>query len=631
METLSKANILEIIEEYIKDSLIDNAILIDGEWGCGKTYFYKKDIKPIIKKVAKKPIYVSLYGATSAKEVEEKVYFQMIESIFPEGKTLKIVKKGGKFVIETIKVVEEMVESIINVSLPNISKESVANFMGMIEDYTKYVLIFDDLERCNMPPNIILGCINQFVEHRKCKCIIITNQKEMSKTSIYHNFENKLLVTLNKINMENKITDEKDLDINKLSMSSLLKNTEEIFNDNNEYNQIKEKLIGQIIYYKPDYNEIIDYILKKYSITDDTRIIVDRNKRRLINQLNYEKHNNIRTLKIIIYQFNKILKVINNPEIIKNSDYDFIIDNILIKISEAFIEDKIGKNYKKYTQYDKYFKKEEVENFEFINKLVKQGYIDEELLDKELKLYIKYIKSKNNNPDDSMNKLSYIYIMEDDEVIKLLDKLLQKLKDDGYNISLYPKILCTLVKVKTLGFSAEFLEKSIKYMKKNILNNQYEQSDIVEFGVLFEDEIQRKEYDIAIKEIREFLKQNDAILEIRNFVKQEDNWAINLSNYSKNNEVKFHMAKKYLDLLDIDELVKVLENSKPKEIFDFRIMMNSIYSYSNLEEFFKDDIDSIKELNSKLKLINMSKFDKIKQWNLKELIKVLDSMLSKFN
>ena len=45
----------------------------------------------------------------------------------------------------------------------------------------KYILVFDDLERCNMDINRVLGYINRFVEHDGAKVIIIADQEKIGK------------------------------------------------------------------------------------------------------------------------------------------------------------------------------------------------------------------------------------------------------------------------------------------------------------------------------------------------------------------------------------------------------------------------------------------------------------------
>ena len=70
-------NIYNCISEYANIADPQYAIMLKGKWGCGKTYFIKKWIEDYKKEhkeedtnsIDLKPIYVSLYGMKSIKEV----------------------------------------------------------------------------------------------------------------------------------------------------------------------------------------------------------------------------------------------------------------------------------------------------------------------------------------------------------------------------------------------------------------------------------------------------------------------------------------------------------------------------------------------------------------------------------
>ena len=61
---LKNNEIKDIIIDYLKNDKSNQAILIDGEWGSGKTFFIKENIISEIKeKLTDVPVYyVSLYG-----------------------------------------------------------------------------------------------------------------------------------------------------------------------------------------------------------------------------------------------------------------------------------------------------------------------------------------------------------------------------------------------------------------------------------------------------------------------------------------------------------------------------------------------------------------------------------------
>lgn len=47
--SLTDEEILEIIGKYINNQETNYAILLDGEWGSGKTYFIRKKLVPKLK------------------------------------------------------------------------------------------------------------------------------------------------------------------------------------------------------------------------------------------------------------------------------------------------------------------------------------------------------------------------------------------------------------------------------------------------------------------------------------------------------------------------------------------------------------------------------------------------------
>ena len=62
---LSEEEIIEIIKTYYSDVNSQYAILLNGEWGCGKTYFVKNKILAEIND----SVYVSLYGLSNTSDI----------------------------------------------------------------------------------------------------------------------------------------------------------------------------------------------------------------------------------------------------------------------------------------------------------------------------------------------------------------------------------------------------------------------------------------------------------------------------------------------------------------------------------------------------------------------------------
>lgn len=76
---LTTQQITDAIMEYILDDRNQQAVMIDGEWGSGKTYFvehilYKKLKTKIEEEKSKRHlIYISLYGISDSGEIRDQL------------------------------------------------------------------------------------------------------------------------------------------------------------------------------------------------------------------------------------------------------------------------------------------------------------------------------------------------------------------------------------------------------------------------------------------------------------------------------------------------------------------------------------------------------------------------------
>ena len=74
-------DLVESILDYIRSDYTDYAIMINGEWGSGKTYFWNHKIRNRIENMTvngKKltTIYMSLYGISNLEEISKKIFIE---------------------------------------------------------------------------------------------------------------------------------------------------------------------------------------------------------------------------------------------------------------------------------------------------------------------------------------------------------------------------------------------------------------------------------------------------------------------------------------------------------------------------------------------------------------------------
>ncbi|OIM23250.1 hypothetical protein ATX62_09475, partial [Oenococcus oeni] len=171
MDRIDKA-----IEFYLASD-DDQAFQIDGPWGAGKTYYVQNAAKDIIKKSGYKVVYVSLSNMQDLAEVKSEVSVQILSTL---GNTKKTGYKATKVVANSLELIKNLGFSQAEL-LKQPAKEfgkKIRNRMFESINYTKYVFIFDDLERMSKRLHIkqVFGYIASLLEQNHSKVIIISNQ-----------------------------------------------------------------------------------------------------------------------------------------------------------------------------------------------------------------------------------------------------------------------------------------------------------------------------------------------------------------------------------------------------------------------------------------------------------------------
>ena len=83
---MTEQQIKEEILRYLRDDSYNYAVLIDGEWGSGKTYFVKNTLESAIieqENVLETPRtmkYISLYGCKSMTDIQENIAWSFAEN-----------------------------------------------------------------------------------------------------------------------------------------------------------------------------------------------------------------------------------------------------------------------------------------------------------------------------------------------------------------------------------------------------------------------------------------------------------------------------------------------------------------------------------------------------------------------
>ena len=326
-------DLVESILDYIRSDYTDYAIMINGEWGSGKTYFWNHKIRNKIENMTvngKKltTIYMSLYGISNLEEISKKIFIETTQLM---DKNLKryMDSNGQTFIPEYAKTGLDM-----------------ANFFGVTQngdkiDYENFfstddkVLCFDDLERANVDVIDILGYINNFVEHDHIKTIIICNEKELSTKLKSSNLEMKTFIATYLLDKEDKL-----LTTDKPMVEKIEDTIENVFDKANDYERIKEKLIGETFEYAPEFTYIINGLLIRYENNRDLIRFLRENTNLIVSTFIKSGTRNLRILKHALNDFKKVFDMVNKSYPNTNNR---ILQTMLIFTIAVSFEIKAGK------------------------------------------------------------------------------------------------------------------------------------------------------------------------------------------------------------------------------------------------------------------------------------------------
>src|SRR5690606_4437596 len=163
-------HIENIVGDYLKEKETQYALLVNGAWGSGKTFFWKNRITKIADDSDLKPMYVSLNGISNIDKLAQPIFIQLLPKL---GETQSDIVKNLTTVSKNL--ANAASKFFFKSDLTDIAKgASVKAF-----NFKKYCICFDDLERCKIPIDELFGYLSDFVEHKHLKCIILADEPKV--------------------------------------------------------------------------------------------------------------------------------------------------------------------------------------------------------------------------------------------------------------------------------------------------------------------------------------------------------------------------------------------------------------------------------------------------------------------
>lgn len=314
---MNTKEIVDAVTMYIEDDDAKYAVLIDGEWGSGKTYLYNNYLVDAINSIEigkdehKSNVYISLYGISTIESLSKQLFTNFLAL---KGERIKsiagIIGVIGNALTFSVGPISTDVGGVIDVFKSNIKIENL-------------VICFDDLERCTIPINELFGFTNNLVEHCNCKVIILSDENNIGKIYANSNVEAKYLSVLTgnrKVVENNKNPKNKNQNhgasnstvSDEITVDELKKLNEILFSENYLYKDIKEKVIGKTMFYYPSLKEVIIEIIEGNSKSEgivgkgDYRVFLLERLENIVKAFDETQTHNLRIIKTWVGSFMQI-------------------------------------------------------------------------------------------------------------------------------------------------------------------------------------------------------------------------------------------------------------------------------------------------------------------------------------
>lgn len=618
---MNKQEILKTVLDYIKNEKAKYALLINAPWGAGKTYLYDNCLENEIatveygKNERRSNVYISLYGISNIESLSKELFTNYM---------LKVKCKENDVLGTAYKVtsgVASIMSKFVSVSVGPVSAE----FKGLTEtivnsvNMESMVICFDDLERCCIPINDLFGFINNLVEHCKCKVIILADETNIGKMYANMNLEAKYISLLSGKKII-KGLDEKGERIQNntddtLTIEQLKKLNEEIYSENYVYKDIKEKVIGMSLEYIPNLDTEIEDIIKGVSENENFRNKLIENKMSILKYMARCENTNIRIIQSWLIKFEEIFKIIEK-EYSKSQYYETIFNNFMIY--SIRIACAIGKNKKLakwegnaecgnirlddvflfetegYRFIDDYYTKNELDEIRVcrMSNYIEDTCKQRELLDQE--------NEKRYSHGKILEKLTQWYNYEDDEVKTLIGELETEIKENKYVPQNYQNIIKILVDLK----SAKLCDEELNDISNIILDkvkNTSEKIEIENFQFAFPEPETYQEFHKYYGQINDLASQkNQAYDSVKINYFLESNDIEHFTDYCNNNHNLFIQKGSFINYIDLDLFIKFFEKCSLPSVYQIIQAFQNVYNFSNLNEFYKIDIEKLTELKNRI-------------------------------
>jgi len=588
-----KNNFNEYIRNYVENDITHSAIMLSAPWGTGKSYYIHNSLTPYLKQNCNiDVIVVSLYGINRIQDISKSIFFEckLKNKKDKKHKIFNCFKKPSFLAAKMLgKTVVKGIASNLNIPL-DINENDLQKIYESINLQGK-LIIFEDVERTNLDIIDLLGYINGLVDEDGIKVLLVSYDKELKQ----------------KCENDGKF---------------------------DEYNRVKEKTISDTINYYCDYKESVTSIVDMYKDSKLSKIIDADTIDEIVDYvMNYSdiKCNNLRSFIYAYQKTNDIISKIDDVELDKSFCKNLFLGNV------AFC---LRKKNKDDLQWEEEYDDVSSQNlgtyrfplYKFSYDYIMSQNINLDDVRKTNDEFVKYNEKVNKRAslDNDFNNIYNFLQSDEHSLMKSIKNINSSLKNKNIIPQVeYTKLANYLIAIKEVLSNIK-VDKIVDSCKKLMLDDVTKNNQLVKNQILFHNGIQL-ETKKAIDEFNDFKKEmvsktHNKQYDFTNYYSLEK--LDEFVNYIYSIKDKLITNKAFAKLLEIDKLVCMIDKANSYQVERIRELFHTVYSFSNLNEFFKNDLENLNLLKEEVnKLIKESHYDKVKNKQLEYLISNLNGFI----
>ncbi len=582
------------IKNYLVNDKTQRAIMLTGPWGSGKSYYIKNSLCPFLLEKNLDYAIVSLYGLKDIKEVSKSLYLEVRAKKLNE-KSEKLA--AGKIIGKTLL---KGVASFFGVDLSQ-SEQDLQKLYESI-DLSNKLIVFEDLERTGIDIVEFLGYVNNLTEHDGVKVLIVANESEIIKTESLH--------------------DEK-----------LDTNVDIYTTETKKYLKIKEKTVGDTVYFTGSSLEIIEGIYSlfnneffKLMINHENEFTRNNIYQKIQDVMQLAKCDNYRSL---LYACQKTEEIFNKLE---KSDYDiYYLQNVLLGTVAYCVNGHCANNtvWNEVSFTSTTLGMTQFPLHRFMYDYIKFQYFRVSDFDFSYELFN---KAKEQAQKDKHLMVIYNYpTSEETEVNNALKAINDALnKDKGLVYNEYVKLANYLISIKyNVGFKT-IVDKCLNQMLKNVKNAVQKGKEVQTYLSSGIQPLLPEELD----EFNNFKNKMYKIVSEKQDVLKFDYKPQSIEEYYTDivmNKRTFINEGGFANKLDTNKIIEMFKLCTPNQIEEFRGILQYIYmGISNISHFMSGDVENLQVIKEGLdNLIKDTKsFDKIQLLQLKWMSGNLEEIIN---